>query len=862
LQVVVAPETNGVAAGNGPDGSHSTIVGMESQIYATGGTGGRKSILLSPYPNGGTGGSAANSYGDCTASGQNGLNGFRVTATIPIPVPTPTDGAGGAGATTNGGAGGSPVGEIIGNGNPGSAPGGGGSGSRSSATLTFNTTGGSGAAGRVVVYYVCPEITSAGEIEGEQVICYNTIPAEIQNKTAATATAGNIDYQWQSSTVSGTDGFADVTSAAGTSYTSGALSQTTWFRRLAKPRCSSTWPANGESNVIEVTIRPEFSAGSIETAGEEICSGINPGVIGSASLPSGGDASFSYQWQSSADGSFTSATDITGATASAYDPSALTSTTYFRRLDKDGTCNEFTPATGSWQITVFAPSVGGSTTGGTSVCYGSNSTELGVSGNTGTVQNWHYSLNGTSWTQISGATNITYTAENLTASTWYRVGVKNGGCELVYSSPAQIIVIFNYKISGVAQYENNPKTPLDGLKITLKKDGAPLGNYTTTSNGYYEFTGLVNGNYSLEVSSASPSGQWQTWGGVNNTDAQLVYNHYMNIMQLPVNPPVVRIAASVKQAHPDILNNDYVAIRQAAKFGWGYPPYFDLPKWVFSGETQALSITDFQLNCANVTRNIRGLCAGDVNGTNVPGAGFKAASDGINLMNSGLVACSREMVFPVNTMNAMEVGAATLVLHYDPLLITITDVNFPDAGADKPDFFAENGLLFIGWNSTKPVTLNVQGTMFLIRASLNGNFGQNAENYPELIRFTLAGDVPSEIADRTGNMIQEITFVIPDGGKKAKPVMDAEGQSMIVSMYPNPAQDVVNLLLSLTNEEPVKLQVIDIHGVVLRNYNVETLGQGLHSLKLDVQGLSTGIHFLNVQSGNTTLTRKLIIKNR
>ena len=250
MDIIVAGLTSGVAAGNGPDGGHTTITGLESQIYAAGGKGGRKSIFLSPYPNGGEGGKASDSKGDCTADGQNGLNGFRVTAAIPPPIPTPVDGAGGAGATPQGGSGGSPVGEVVGNGNPGSVPGGGGSGSRSSVTISLNTTGGAGGNGRMVIWYQCPELTDAGEIGSEQEICYNTAPALINEVTGATVQTGAVDYKWQSSVVSASSGFVDVTSATSTSFTPDSLTQSTWFRRLSKPRCNTDWPETGISNAI------------------------------------------------------------------------------------------------------------------------------------------------------------------------------------------------------------------------------------------------------------------------------------------------------------------------------------------------------------------------------------------------------------------------------------------------------------------------------------------------------------------------------------------------------------------------------------------------------------------------------------
>jgi hypothetical protein len=856
MNIVVASEASGNAAGNGSDGGHSTITGFEDQIYAAGGKGGTKSVFLSPYPNGGSGGSAVDSKGDCVVSGSNGLNGFRVTAVFPVPVPSPVDGAGGAGATSNGGAGGNPVGQVVGNGNPGGAPGGGGSGSRSAVSLTFNTTGGNGAPGRVVVYYVCPEITAAGEIGGTQTICYNTAPAELSSISSAAVQTGSVEYKWQSSIVSSTDGFADFGSATGTTLTPDALTQTTWFKRMAKSKCSSTWPVEGESNVIQITVLSQFSAGEINSTGEEICSGNDAGVIGSVSEASGGNENFSYQWQSSANGTFADAMDIQGATATTYNPAALSSTTTFRRLAKDGLCNQFTSSASTWLVTVYPNSVGGNATGGTQVCAGSNSTVLTLSGETGTIQTWQYSTNGTVWTDIPASTNASYTAVDLTTDTWYRAVVKSGPCEPVNSEPTQITMNTNFKISGLAQYENNPKTPLDGLKITLKKDGIPQGSYTTGTTGYYEFTGLANGNYSIEVSTAHPGGQWQTWGGVNNTDAQLVYNHYNNIVLLPVNPPVVRIAASVKTPHPTIDNADYIAIRQVAKFGWGpaASPYFDIPKWVFSS-VDPLSINNIQLNCANVSMNIRGLCAGDVNGTFVPGAGYKSALPNVELAHNGSLPLTSEIILPVRTTHDISLGAMTLFLDFDPSVMEITNITMPSDKVEKPDFRVDNGTLYIGWNSQDPLIVPENGMVFLIHARLADAVLSMSQPTP--IGFQLNSNPLSELADVEGNVLDGAKLSITDAGKESVVEKWKDPESLVI--YPNPAKDVLNIEFISGKADLMKMELISAQGITMMQFPETVVNEGWNRTVIDLHDVKSGAYLLKITCGDKVEMKKVIV---
>ena len=96
-----------------------------------------------------------------------------------------------------------------------------------------------------------------------------------------------------------------------------------------------------------------------------------------------------------------------------------------------------TTLNGSAAITVDPTSVGGTIAGETSVCSGTNSTTLALSGYVGTIQKWEATTDGTNWTDIAN-TSDTYTATNLTETTSYRAVVKNGICNESNSDVATI----------------------------------------------------------------------------------------------------------------------------------------------------------------------------------------------------------------------------------------------------------------------------------------------------------------------------------------------------------------------------------------------------------------------------------------
>ncbi len=113
-----------------------------------------------------------------------------------------------------------------------------------------------------------------------------------------------------------------------------------------------------------------------------------------------------------------------------------------------GTFNYSIPLTGgcgsvnaTGTITVSPASAGGTVAGSATVCNGTNSATLIVSGQIGTIIRWESSLDNfvTAGTSIANATN-TLTTSNLTATTYYRAVVTSGVCASAYSTVATVTV--------------------------------------------------------------------------------------------------------------------------------------------------------------------------------------------------------------------------------------------------------------------------------------------------------------------------------------------------------------------------------------------------------------------------------------
>lgn len=247
-----------------------------------------------------------------------------------------------------------------------------------------------------VVQITVQGVVSAGSIGSNQTICYNTVPSGLTNSASGSeaTSLGTIAYIWESSTTSSSSGFSAIGGQTASTYSPAALTTTTWYRRITNSTLNSTSCTSSPTSSIEITVRPNFTAGSISTTGETLCSNIDPVSISNATVASGGDNSITYEWR--ANGS-----PLSSSNSSSYDPSPLATTTTFTRWAKDATCNTtFEQSTGSWVVTVNNPTVASSLSNGDYVWTGTSNTSWT------TTSNWlQYDSGTSSYAAASGYPN-------------------------------------------------------------------------------------------------------------------------------------------------------------------------------------------------------------------------------------------------------------------------------------------------------------------------------------------------------------------------------------------------------------------------------------------------------------------------
>jgi PKD repeat protein len=142
-----------------------------------------------------------------------------------------------------------------------------------------------------------------------------------------TGGTGTFAYQWQSSADGNT--WTNVATATNKDLTL-TVNLSTYFRRLVNSTiCTSI------SNSIQVTVLPGLTNNSI-SADQTICIGSAATSL-TGSTPSGGSGTYTYQWQSSTNG--TTFTDVLSATGVSFTPPIPAATIYYRRSVTSGACS-------------------------------------------------------------------------------------------------------------------------------------------------------------------------------------------------------------------------------------------------------------------------------------------------------------------------------------------------------------------------------------------------------------------------------------------------------------------------------------------------------------------------------------------
>ncbi|CAN5173400.1 hypothetical protein BH09BAC5_BH09BAC5_21180 [soil metagenome] len=81
-----------------------------------------------------------------------------------------------------------------------------------------------------------------------------------------------------------------------------------------------------------------------------------------------------------------------------------------------------------------------------------------------------------------------------------------------------------------------------------------------------------------------------------------------------------------------------------------------------------------------------------------------------------------------------------------------------------------------------------------------------------------------------------------------------------VSLYPNPSSDKSTVNFTLTESGNVNVTVFDITGKSIQQISEqESFTQGEHKLEIDTKSIPSGVYFVTLTTGESSITRRLIV---
>lgn len=392
--------------------------------------------------------------------------------------------------------------------------------------LAVTSNGATGYSSTATVNVYAP--LQAGSVSpATQTINYLASPGTFSS-TGVSGGSGTYAYQWQYSLDNST--WTNATGATGSTYIQGALSSLTYFRVAVTSN-----GVTGYSSSASVSVYPQLIGGSVTPASQNINYNTASSLLTGTGI-TGGNSAYTYQWQSSPNNS--TWTNVTGATSTTYTSATLTATTYFRLAV---TSNGVTAFGTSTTVTVYPQLVPGTASPASqSINYNTApalESGTGISGGNGSyTYQWQSSPNNSTWTNVSGATSISYTAGSLTATTYYRLAVTSNGVTAFGSSTT--VTVYPQVVAGSAS------------------PGSQTINYNTTPSSL-SVTGVSGGNgtYTYQWQSSPDNSTWSNASSTTATYApsQLPSSTYFRVAVTSNGSTAVYSVSALVNVNPQVF---------------------------------------------------------------------------------------------------------------------------------------------------------------------------------------------------------------------------------------------------------------------------------------------------------------------
>ncbi|HRY31568.1 MAG TPA: hypothetical protein P5531_01225 [Bacteroidales bacterium] len=186
-------------------------------------------------------------------------------------------------------------------------------------------------------------------------------------------------------------------------------------------------------------------------------------------------------------------------------------------------------------------------------------------------------------------------AYQFNSGTYYDTLVSVHGCDSTIVT-SLVVLPCGARISGSIRYKNPAGTALKNTTVYLRQGNAVVAQTLTDVTGHYAFQPVESGIYSLTASTML------SWGGVNATDGLMILMHFAGVTYLNgLNLTVADVDLTGYVNAIDAL----ITVRRYVELISSYPA----GDWIFESGVVVVAEN------ATVTRDLYGLCVGDVNGS-------------------------------------------------------------------------------------------------------------------------------------------------------------------------------------------------------------------------------------------------------
>ncbi|MFZ4707587.1 MAG: T9SS type A sorting domain-containing protein, partial [Bacteroidales bacterium] len=249
-----------------------------------------------------------------------------------------------------------------------------------------------------------------------------------------------------------------------------------------------------------------------------------------------------------------------------------------------------------------------------------------------------------------------------------------------------------------------------------------------------------------------------------------------------------------------------------------------------------------------------GLCVGDVNGSNIPSQGNRMDNNRVKILMNGTIEVipGQEFELPIRTKEPVFVNAISLVIPYPSDLFEVIDVK---TTAGSPIFTAQYNEIRIAWSEVQSLKLQSGDTLILLKLKATEQFTGDAA-------ISLSATNESELADERGNVIPLAELFIPT----IKPLYLTGIDDQILTqctIFPNPANDLVNVEVKVSKKTTLDIEIIDMLGRVKIRKQMGELMPGMNAFHLNTIGLQAGVYtvklLLSENNGRSTYLYKLVI---